>query len=143
MRHGMATPLHQARSVWAARLSYESHVDHGAPRHFTSTACDFLSSYDPPFISWGSYQKLPERAKKYLKGHDSFPGSQADLSSPSWRFSSVFPGRRKNMLPARSVTSMGLCASAQVPTRGFEAHAVACAVAHPRIPPTAAVSQSR
>jgi hypothetical protein len=43
---------------------------------YLKTACDFLSSYDAPFISWGSYQKLPERAKKYLRGHDSFPGSK-------------------------------------------------------------------
>jgi hypothetical protein len=48
------------------------------------------ASYDPPFIFWGSYQKLPERAKKYLRGHDSFPGSKEQYRLPitcpkSWR----------------------------------------------------------
>ena len=38
-------------------------------------ACDFLGAYEPPFLSWGSKMKLPERARKYLTGAGMFPGS--------------------------------------------------------------------
>jgi len=38
-------------------------------------ACDFLGAYEPPFLSWGSDQRLPERAKKFFAGDKTFPGS--------------------------------------------------------------------
>jgi hypothetical protein len=44
------------------------------------TSCDFISQYEPLGLSWGSGQKLPERAQKYFKGHRTFPGSREDFA---------------------------------------------------------------
>jgi hypothetical protein len=40
-----------------------------------TVACDFVANYSPPFLGWGSNQKLPERAKKFFSGPSSFPGT--------------------------------------------------------------------
>jgi hypothetical protein len=42
---------------------------------YFKVACDFLGNYVPPFLSWGSDQKLPERAQKFFSGHRTFPGT--------------------------------------------------------------------
>lgn len=41
-------------------------------------ACGFLGSYSPHGLSWGSNQRLPERAKKFFSGDKHFPGSLED-----------------------------------------------------------------
>ena len=38
-------------------------------------ACDFLGTYDPPFLSWSSNLQLPERAEKYFSREGMIPGS--------------------------------------------------------------------
>lgn len=61
--------------VYHVGLQHES-VLRALGAFYIRIGCDFLSRYEPPYVSWGSYQKLPERAKKYFTGHDSFPGSK-------------------------------------------------------------------
>jgi hypothetical protein len=41
---------------------------------YLKLVCDFISEYSPPHFSWGSNQRLPERAKKYFGGRPSDPG---------------------------------------------------------------------
>jgi hypothetical protein len=46
----------------------------GVAAFYFKTVCDFIAEYSPPFFSWGSNQRIPDRAKKYFSGHASFPG---------------------------------------------------------------------
>lgn len=42
---------------------------------YFNVACRIIEKYSPSYLGWGSDQKLPERAKKFLSGHPSFPGT--------------------------------------------------------------------
>lgn len=65
--------------------SFRNEVYHIGVKHQTilpmlslfyfDVACQFLSTYSPPGLGWGSHLKLPERAEKYFQGDGFFPGS--------------------------------------------------------------------
>jgi len=58
--------LHSFRNqLYHAGMSHESILPHLASFYF-NIACEVLESYSPEFIGWGSNQKIPHRAKKYL-----------------------------------------------------------------------------
>ena len=44
-------------------------------------ACNFLEAYSPPFLSWGSHLKLPERTEQYFTGDRMMPGSVEEFRS--------------------------------------------------------------
>lgn len=48
---------------------------------YFSVACQFMEGYSPPFLSWGSNQKIPERARKYFSGDELFPGTTQQFQS--------------------------------------------------------------
>lgn len=49
-------------------------------RFYFHTSCNYLAGYEPMGLSWGSGQKIPERAQKYFKGDRTFPGKREDFS---------------------------------------------------------------
>jgi hypothetical protein len=58
--------LHSYRNqLYHAGMSYETILPHLASFYF-NIACEVLENYSPAFIGWGSNQKIPHRAKKYL-----------------------------------------------------------------------------
>lgn len=58
--------LHSFRNqLYHAGMSHESILPHLASFYF-NIACEVLENYSPAFIGWGSNQKIPHRAKKYL-----------------------------------------------------------------------------
>jgi hypothetical protein len=46
---------------------------------YLQSACDVVSCYSPLFFSWGSGDRLPDRAKKYLHGDKTFPAEPDDF----------------------------------------------------------------
>jgi hypothetical protein len=67
--------LHSFRNeVYHIGMQHEAVLPTLATFYF-EVACDFLRNYSPWGMSRGSNQRLPERAKKFLSGHSSFPGT--------------------------------------------------------------------
>ena len=71
--------LHGYRNeVYHVELKHENILPALAVFYF-DVASEYLSTHKPRMLSWGSNQKLPERAKKYFKGHGTFPGTPEDF----------------------------------------------------------------
>ncbi|SMF51178.1 hypothetical protein SAMN06265365_117117 [Tistlia consotensis] len=71
--------LHSLRNeLYHVGLQHEAILPDLADLYF-DTACQFLARYEPYGLSWISNQKLPERAKKYFKGPESFPARPDDF----------------------------------------------------------------
>jgi hypothetical protein len=65
--------------VYHVGLQHEAILPSLSSLYF-DVVCRYLSSYEPSSLSWGSNQKLPERAKKYFAGHHTFPGQREDFA---------------------------------------------------------------
>jgi hypothetical protein len=48
---------------------------------YFDVTCEYLGGYRPRYLGWGSNQKIPDRAKKYLTGHHTFPGEREDFAN--------------------------------------------------------------
>jgi len=73
--------FHSLRNeVYHIGVQHESVLSTLAIFYF-EVACDLLGKYEPPYLSWGSSQKLPERAKKHFRGDSMFPGSLEEYRS--------------------------------------------------------------
>jgi hypothetical protein len=66
--------------VYHAGLQHEAILPALSWFYFDVT-CKYLGGYEPRSLSWGSNQKLPDRAKKYFTGHHSFPGRREDFAN--------------------------------------------------------------
>ena len=75
------TVLHNFRNeVYHRGIQHEPVLPTLAIFYF-KVACNFLEAYDPPFLSWGSHLKLPERTKQYFTGDRMIPGSVEEFRS--------------------------------------------------------------
>jgi hypothetical protein len=62
--------MHGVRNeVYHVGLQHEAILPSLSSFYF-NVACTYISSYKPPFLTWSSNQKLPERAKKYFRLDD-------------------------------------------------------------------------
>ena len=69
------TILHTFRNeVYHRGIQHEPILPTLAIFHF-NIACRFIEAYDPPFLSWGSNLKLPERTQKYFSSNTMMLGS--------------------------------------------------------------------
>ncbi|SNT53121.1 hypothetical protein SAMN05216374_4623 [Tardiphaga sp. OK246] len=66
--------------VYHVGLQHEAILSSLAMFYF-DVACSYLATYKPRGLGWGASQKLPERAKKYFRGHASFPGGFDDFAN--------------------------------------------------------------
>ncbi|APG15078.1 hypothetical protein BKD09_42900 [Bradyrhizobium japonicum] len=71
--------MHGVRNeVYHAGLQHEAILPSLAVFYF-DVVCGFLNGYRPLYFGWSSGQRLPDRSKKYFKGHPSFPGEIEDF----------------------------------------------------------------
>jgi hypothetical protein len=56
------------------------HILHDVAIFYFRVASEVISRIKPRFFGWGSGDRLPERAKKYFKGHTSFPAQPGDYA---------------------------------------------------------------
>jgi hypothetical protein len=72
--------LHEYRNdIYHAGLAHHA-ILLSLARLYFHASCAFLSQYEPMGLSWGSGQKVPERAQKYFKGDRMFPGRREDFA---------------------------------------------------------------
>jgi len=72
--------MHEFRNeVYHVGIQHEAILSE-ITKFYLDTACRYLGTYKPSGLSWGSNQKLPERAKKYFPNFESFmPGGYDDF----------------------------------------------------------------
>lgn len=73
--------VHEYRNqVYHVGLQHEEILIELAAFHF-DLACGFVGQFKPYSLYWGSSQKMPERAKQYLKDDGSMPGRIEDYQA--------------------------------------------------------------